>query len=34
MTNATAPFLGFANIVMAATPVLALLFAYVAPMVH
>jgi hypothetical protein len=31
MTNATAPFLGFANIVMAAIPVLALVFAY-APM--
>lgn len=33
MTQAAQPLLGFANFVMAATPVLALLVAYVAPMV-
>ena len=32
MTSTTSPFLGFANIVLAATPVLALLVAYVAPL--
>jgi hypothetical protein len=30
----TASFLGFANVVMAATPILALLVAYVAPLAH
>jgi hypothetical protein len=34
MTNVASPFLGFANFVMAATPVLALLIAYVAPMIR
>jgi hypothetical protein len=34
MTNAAAPFLGFANFLMAATPVIALVVAYVLPMVR
>ena len=34
MTNAAQPFLGVANFVMAATPVLALVVAYVLPMVR
>jgi hypothetical protein len=34
MTNAASPILGFANFVMAATPVFALLIAYVLPMVR
>lgn len=34
MTQAAQPFLGFANFVMAATPVIALLVAYVVPMVR
>jgi hypothetical protein len=34
MTNAAQPLLGFANFVMAATPVLALVIAYVMPMVR
>jgi hypothetical protein len=34
MTNAVSPILGFANFVMAATPVLALVIAYVVPMVR
>lgn len=34
MTNAASPFLGFANFALAATPVLALLVAYVAPMIR
>ena len=34
MTNAAQPFLGFANFVMAATPVLALAIAYVLPMIR
>jgi len=34
MTNAATPFLGFANFLMAATPVIALVVAYVVPMVR
>ena len=34
MTQVTQPLLGFANFVMAATPVLALVIAYVMPMVR
>ena len=34
MTNAAAPFLGFANFLMAATPVLALVIAYVVPAIR
>jgi hypothetical protein len=34
MTNAASPILGFANFAMAATPVVALLIAYVLPMVR
>lgn len=34
MTNAASPFLGFANFVMAATPLLALVVAYVVPAIR
>jgi len=34
MTRAASPLLGFANIVMAATPMIALLVAYVVPAVR
>ena len=34
MTNAASPILGFANFVMAATPVLALVIAYVIPAIR
>jgi hypothetical protein len=34
MTNAASPILGFANFVMAATPVIALVIAYVMPMMR
>jgi len=34
MTNAASPILGFANFAMAATPLLALVIAYVLPMVR
>jgi hypothetical protein len=34
MTNAASPILGFANFAMAATPVLALVIAYVLPMIR
>jgi len=34
MTNAASPILGFANFAMAATPVLALVVAYVLPMIR
>lgn len=34
MTHASSPFLGFANLVMAATPLLALFVAYVVPVIR
>jgi hypothetical protein len=34
MSNAAFPFLGFANFVMAATPLAAVLFAYVSTFAH
>ena len=34
MTHAASPFLGFANFVMAATPLLALVVAYVIPAIR
>jgi len=34
MSNAASPFLGFANIVLAATPLMAVVLAYLTSLVH
>jgi hypothetical protein len=34
MSNATSPFLGFANFVMAATPLMAVVAGYLATLAH